>query len=302
MSLYLIAAHPATAVPVEPQEHLITRRRRAYPSDTTDTEWEILAPLVPIGGPPPGRGGRPVTYPRRDIVDAIRYLDHNGCVWRALPIDLPPRTLVAHYFTRWTADGTLDRIHATLREQVRTAEGRHPQPTAALIDSQSIRGAETVSRLSRGYDAGKNVNGRKRHIIVDTTGLLLAILVTSAGVQDRDGGRALIWAIRQCFPGITMIWADSGYQGKLVDWAATWGLTVQIVRKLTGQSTFVVQHRRWVVERSFSWINRSRRTVRDYERLPQHHAAMVQWSMIIIMTRRLARHHTTGKLTSLNPY
>jgi putative transposase len=243
-----------------------------------------------------------VSYPRRDIVDAIRYLDHNGCVWRALPIDFPPRSLVAHYFTAWTRDGTLARIHATLREQVRVAEGRTPQPTAALIDAQSIRGAETVARPSRGYDAGKNVNGRKRHIIVDTTGLLLAILVTGAHIQDRDGGRALIWAIRQCFPGISLIWADSGYQGKLVNWATTtWGITVQIVRKLADQAGFVVLHRRWAVERSFSWINRCRRTVRDYERLPQHHAAMVQWAMIIIMTRRLARYHTTGKLPAPNP-
>jgi transposase len=300
MSFYLIAAHPATTTaPVG--QHLPTQRRRAYPSDTTDTEWEILNSLIPVGGPPPGRGGRPVTYPRRDIIDAIRYLDHNGCVWRALPIDFPPRSLVAHYFTRWTSDGTLDRIHAALREQVRIAEGRQPQPTAALIDAQSIRAAETVGRPSRGYDAGKHVNGRKRHIIVDTTGLLLAVLVTGAHVQDRDGGRALIWAVRQCFPTIRLIWADSGYRGELVTWAAAWGLTLQIVNKLTGQIGFVVLHRRWAVERTFSWINRCRRTVRDYERLPQHHAAMVQWAMIIIMTRRLARYHATGKLPALNP-
>jgi transposase len=295
MSLYLIAAHPATTTAPAGQ-HLPTRRRRAYPSDTSDAEWQVLAPLIPVGGPPRGRGGRPVTYPRRDIVDAIRYLDHNGCVWRALPIDFPPRSLVAHYFTRWTADGTLDGIHAALREQVRIAEGRYPQPTAALIDAQSIRAAETVGQASRGYDAGKNVNGRKRHIVVDTTGLLLAILVTGAHVQDRDGGRTLIWAIRQCFPDIRLIWADSGYQGKLINWAAAWGVTVQIVAKLTGQIGFIVLHRRWVVERSFSWINRCRRTVRDYERRPEHHAAMVQWAMIIIMTRRLARYQATGKL------
>jgi putative transposase len=207
---------------------------------------------VPVGGPAPGRGGRPVSYPRPDIIDAIRYLDHNGCVWRALPVDFPPRSLVAHYFTAWTADGTLDHIHAALREQVRVAEGRHPQPTAGLIDSQSIRAAETVGRCGRGYDAGKNVNGRKRHIIVDTTGLLLAILVTGAHVQDRDGGHALLWALRQCFPTVRLIWADSRYQGKLVDQTAIWGITLQIVRKLTGQVGFVVQHRRWAVERSFS--------------------------------------------------
>ncbi len=290
MSLYLAAAHPATSSPVG--YHLPTRRRRAYPSDTTEAEWAVLAPLVPVGGRPPGRGGRPVTYPRRDIVDAIRYLDHNGCVWRALPVDFPPRSLVTHYFTTWTRDGTLHAIHAALREQIRAAEGRTTQPTAALIDSQSIRGAETVGQTSRGYDAAKNVNGRKRHIIVDTTGLLLAILVTGANIQDRDGGYWLLWAIHQLFPTITLAWADSGYQGKLVDWAAGLGISVQIVAKLADQVGFVVLHRRWCVERSFSWINRCRRTVRDYERLPEHHAAMVQWAMVIIMTRRLARYHT----------
>jgi transposase len=148
--------------------------------------------------------------------------------------------------------------------------------------------------LWRGRHNGKKVNGTKRHIAVDTCGLLLAVLVTAAGVQDRDAARPLLWAIHACFPGIRLVWADSGYAGKLVGWAAEQlRLTVQIVTKLAGQTTFVVLHRRWAVERTFSWINRCRRTVRDYERLPQHHAAMVQWSMIIIMTRRLARHQHT---------
>lgn len=296
MSLYLVAGQGASTDAVAAGEHLPSGRRRVYPSDTTDLEWQLLAPLVPVGGATAGRGGRPVTYPRRDIVDAIRYLDHNGCVWRALPVDFPPRALVYHYFTTWSRDGTLNRIHSTLREQVRIAEGRNRQPSAALIDAQSLRGAETVGRQTRGYDAGKNVNGRKRHIVVDTIGLLLVVAVTGAHVQDRDGARPLITALRMCFPGITLVWADSGYQGKLVDWSATLGITVQIVRKLADQIGFVVLHRRWAVERTFSWINRCRRTVRDYERLPEHHAAMVQWAMVIIMTRRLARHRTTGRL------
>jgi putative transposase len=297
MSLYLVAGHGASPTPaVTAADHLPTTRRRVYPSDTTDTEWALLAPLIPVGGPVAGRGGRPVTYPRRDIVDAIRYLDHNGCVWRALPIDFPPRALVYHYFTTWTGDGTLNRIHNTLREQVRVAEGRHPVPTAALIDAQSLRGAETVSHTHRGYDAGKKVNGRKRHIAVDTTGLLLAVAVTGADVQDRDGGHILLTALTMCFHSITHIWADSGYAGKLIDRAATLGITIQIVRKLAEQVGFVVLHRRWVVERSLSWITRCRRNCRDYERLPEHHAAMVQWSMIIIMTRRLARYQTSEKL------
>jgi putative transposase len=242
---------------------------------------------------PAGTGrGRPIIYPRRDIVDAIRYLDRTGCQWDALPADFPHHKLVYHYFKTWAADGTLNRMHNHLREQVRQqVEDRDTQPTAALVDSQSLRGAETVGRASRGYDAGKRVNGRKRHIAVDTCGLLLAVLVTGASVQDRDGARPLLWALHGCFPGISLVWADSGYAGQLVGWATQQlKLTVQIVAKLAGQTTFVVLHRRWAVERTFSWINRCRRTVRDYERLPQHHAAMVQWAMVIVMTRRLARH------------
>jgi putative transposase len=235
-------------------------------------------------------------YPRRDVVDAIRYVCRTGCQWDALPVDFPPWPLVRHYFTVWTRDGTLNRMHNALREQVRRAEGRNPDPSAALVDSQSLRAADTVAAASRGYDAGKKVNGRKRHIVTDTTGLLLAVLVTAAGVQDRDAGYTLMWIIRTVFPTVRLVWADGGYAGQLVEWATSaLSLTVQIVSKLTGQVGFVVLHRRWCVERTFSWINRCRRTVRDYERLPAHHAAMVQWAMIIVMTRRLSRHHS-GRL------
>lgn len=296
MSFYLVVGQGASTDPAPAGQHLPTRRARCYPSDTTDVEWEIMAGYVPVGGASPTRGGRPVTYPRRDIVDAIRYLDHNGCVWRALPVDFPPRKLVYHYFKTWNRDGTLSRMHNGLREQVRTVEGRQADPSAGLVDAQSLRGAETVGRPTRGYDAGKNVNGRKRHIVVDTCGLLLAVLVTGAHVQDRDGARLLLWALRACFPTIRLVWADSGYSGKLVDWAtAALRLNLQIVRKLAEQVGFVVLHRRWAVERTFSWINRCRRTVRDYERLPAHHAAMVQWAMVIIMTRRLARYQAIGR-------
>ncbi|WP_407567242.1 IS5 family transposase [Polymorphospora sp. A560] len=279
-----------------------TARPRRYPSDTTDTEWQLIAAYLPTGGTG-NRGGRPVTYPRRDIVDAIRYLNHTGCVWRALPVDFPPWPTVYHYFRTWTRDGTLTRLHDGLREQIRTAEGRNTTPSAAIMDSQSVRAADTVARTSRGYDAGKRVNGRKRHIVVDTTGLLLVILVTTGAVQDRHAARLLLWALHGCFTRVARVWADAGYAGQLVDWATgTLGLTVQIVRKLADQVGFQVLHRRWVVERTLSWITRCRRTVRDYERHPAHHAAMVQWAMIIVMTRRLARYHHTGRLhTAIHP-
>jgi transposase len=300
LSLYLVAgqAAPSTPPAITASDHLPTKRPRRYPSDTSDAEWEILAPYVPVGGTVAGRGGRPVTYPRRDVVDAIRYIDHNGPVWRALPADFPPSSLVYHYFTQWERDGTLNRMHNGLRDQVREMEGRDVDPTAAMLDSQSVRAAETVARSSRGYDAGKKVNGRKRHIAVDTLGLLLVVLVTGAGVQDRDGGRMLLWALAACFRRIRMVWVDSAYSGGPVTLGARFGIVVQVVAKLAGQVGFKVLPRRWVVERTLSWISRCRRTVRDYERRPEHHAAMVQWAMIIVMTRRLARHRAKSRAPS----
>lgn len=238
VSFYLVCGQ-AAAAPLSPAPgHLPTARPRRYPSDTSDTEWQLIAAYLPAGGGRE-RGGRPVTYPRRDIVDATRYLDHNSCVWRALPVDFPPWRTVYHYFRTWTRNGTLTRLHAGLREHVRLAEGRNAEPTAAIVDSQSVRAAETVVKTSRGYDAGKNVNGRKRHIVVDTTGLLLIIMVTGAGVQDRDAARALLWALGTCFTRVTKIWADGGYAGQLVTWAAAvLGLAVEIVRKLADQVGF----------------------------------------------------------------
>jgi putative transposase len=293
MSLYLVTGTSAPTDPGASTKHLPSARTRRYPSDMSDAEWAVLAPLVPVGGPGP-RGGRPPAHPRRDIIDAIRYVTHNGGVWRALPSDFPPWKTVHDYHTRWAADGTVNRIHNALREQVRTAEGRDPDPSAALVDSQSVKAAESVTATSRGYDAGKKINGRKRHIATDTTGLLLVVLVTAASVQDRDAGRLLLWALHTCFPRVRHVWADGGYAGHLVEVAATaFKISMQIVRKLAGQIGFTVLPRRWVVERTLSWITRCRRTVRDYERLPEHHAAIVQWSMVIIMTRRLARHHRT---------
>lgn len=292
MTFYLVAGCGASTTPTVSDDHLPSRRIRRYPSDTTDAEWQVIAPLIPAGQPG-RRGGRPPRHPRRDIVDAIRYLAHNGCVWRALPADFPPWKTVYDYHARWTADGTVNHLHNYLRDLVRDTAGRDREPTGAIIDSQSVRAAETVARSSRGYDAGKKVNGRKRHIAVDTIGLLLVVAVSAASVQDRHAGRALIWAIRTCYRKVRLTWADSGYSGTLTDVAAALGITVMIVAKLAGQIGFQVLPRRWVVERTLSWISRCRRTVRDYERRPEHHAAIVQWSMIIVMSRRLARHHRT---------
>jgi len=274
--------------PLAPAEP--TPTTRAYPSSLTDTEWAVLQPL--LQRPTTSRGGRPPKHPLRAIVDAIRYLVRSGCAWRLLAHDFPPPATVDWWVAKWAADGTLARRHDALGERVRVAAGRRPAPSAAIIDSQSVRAADTVGKPSRGWDAGKKVNGRKRHLAVDTLGLLLVVLVTAASTQDRDAGRALLWRLRASYRGIGLVWADGGYAGRLVAWAAAvLHLVVEIVRKRPGQSTFEVLPRRWVVERTFAWISKHRRCVRDYERLPAHHAAMVTWAMIAVMTRRLARPH-----------
>jgi transposase len=267
-----------------------SRRTRRYPSDMTDAEWAVIEPVLPAPAWQAGRGGRPGEHCRRDVVDAIRYLVKEGITWRAMPIDFPPWQSVYYYVAGWQQTGATAQMHDELREQVRIAAGRDPNPTAAIIDSQSVRAAETVARPDRGYDAGKKINGRKRHIAVDVMGNLLAVLVTAASVQDRDAGRDLLWRLQAAYRAISLVWADGGYAGKLVNWAAnTLRLTVQIVKRTDKLVGFYVLPRRWVVERTFSWITRYRRTVRDYERLPLHHETMIYWSMITIMGRRLAR-------------
>ena len=264
-------------------------RIRRYPSDMTDREWAVIEPLLPAPGWTAGQGGSPGSWCRRDIVDGIRYLVHNGCVWRALPADLPHWRTVGGYVHAWQQSGATRQLHDRLREQVRMLAGRRPQPTAAIIDSQSVKAADTVSKNSRGYDAGKKTEGRKRHIAVDVLGLILCIVVTAASVQDRDGARPLLWK-PAAYRAVTLIWADGGYAGKLVTWAAsTLRRTLQIVKRPDDLHAFKVLPRRWVVERTFGWIMKHRRCVRDYERLTDHHETYLYWSMIHVMAARLAR-------------
>jgi putative transposase len=183
---------------------------------------------------------------------------------------------------------SLARLHAQLRARVRAAAGRKPEPAAAVIDSQPVRAAGTVPRASRGWDAAKKASGRKRHIAVDTTGLILDVVMTAASVQDRQGARPLLWNTRHACRNVRLVWADAGYTGKLSAWAATLKMTLCIVAKRDAHA-FEVLPRRWVVERTFAWISKHRRTVRDYEHLPASHEAMILWAMTALMTRRLAQ-------------
>jgi len=266
-------------------------RQRRYPSDLTDGQWAVVEPLLPEPTRHP-RGGRREKHPRRAIVDAILYVVRTGCSWRQLPVDFPPWQTVYWYFVRWEARNATTAMMDALRDQLRVAEGRDPEPTAGLIDSQSVKGADTVGRGTRGYDAGKKINGRKRFIVTDTLGLLLVVMVCAANVQDRDGGRVILNRLDDRRRQVRHVFADGGFAGRLVEWAATiLRMTVEVVRKPQDQRGFAVLPRRWAVERSLAWITAHRRLARDYERHPEHSEAMIRWAAINTMTRRITRGH-----------
>lgn len=265
-------------------------RRPRYPSDMADAEWAVVREAFPVPAWMNGRGGQPEGYCHRQILDAVRYLVAGGITWRSMPADFPPWGRVCAFARRWRLKGLLAELHDRLRALVREDAGRDPEPTAAVIDAQSLRAAPTVPRSTSGWDGGKRVGGRKRHVVVDSLGLLLAVMVTAASVQDRDAAQPLLERLLDRHRKLTLVWADGGYAGRLVTWAADkLRVTLQIVKRSDSTSGFVVLLRRWVVERSLSWLMRSRRLVRDYEALPEVHEAMVLWSMTMLMSRRLSR-------------
>ncbi|WP_046776692.1 IS5 family transposase [Streptomyces yangpuensis] len=260
-----------------------------YPSDLTDDQWALVEPLLPPARVGP-KGWRRGKHLRRRIADAIFYLVRTGCAWRQLPKDFPPWPTIYWYFTWWHDDGTVERIHDALRDKVRTAGGRNAEPTAGLIDSQSVRTADTVPATTRDLDAGKKIKGRKRFTVTDTLGLLLAVHVVAANVPDRDGARRRLLWTRLGHPSVQKNWADQGFAGRLVDWTAQiLGRELDIVRKDPGQHGFQVQPKRWALERTFSCLTAHRRLARDYETRPAHAETMIRWAMIGVMVRRLAR-------------
>jgi putative transposase len=274
--------------------------RKAYPSDVTDAEWEILEPLIPAISEEAAH----VKYTRREIVNAILYVLRSGCPWRLLPNDLPAWGTVYDYFREWQKQGIWDQALEALRKQMRKAQGRDEEPSAAVIDSQSMK-TSAVRGSEKGYDAGKKIWGRKRHLLVDTQGNLMEVKVTGADDSDLAGGQKLGEPLRGRFPKMSLLWGDSHYGGKFLEWVKEHlGWDVQTVRRLgtahdeelikpkpkvkASKRGFTVLPRRWVVERSFAWITRWRRLARDHEGLPQTSEAFIKISAFRRMLSHLA--------------
>jgi transposase len=269
------------------------RSKLRYPSDLTDEEWHLIRPLIP----PAKSGGNKRTVDTREVVNGLMYILSTGCQWRAIPKDLPPRSTLHEYLTRWDYDGTLDCIHHTLYVECRELAGREASPTAAIIDSQSVKSAEKggASIDPPGYDAGKKIKGKKRHLLVDTQGLLMLAIVHAANIQDRDGGVLLMSMMFGLYPFLLKLYADGGYQGPQFRDAlkrVCRQINVEIVKRSDVANAFVILPKRWIVERTIAWLNRCRRLAKDWECLNRVALAFLRLASIRLMLRKLCQEST----------
>lgn len=265
-----------------------------YPSDLTGEQWAVLEPRArQVMRELTVAVGRPMVHDLRAMCDAVAYVVKNGIEWRALPVDFPPWEAVYAFWERWNNRGLPQELIRRLRELLRAHQGRAAEPSACIADSQIVKAHDTVPKTTSGYHGGKKITGRGRHLAVDAEGWLLALVVTAASVSDKAGAKLLIIRLFNAFSTLKIMWADNGYDGApLARYAkAAAAITVEVVKR-TAPHSFQVLRRRWVIERTFGWLMRYRRLVRDYERRTDHAEAMIYWATVIIMTRRLARFET----------
>lgn len=257
--------------------------RKPYLSDLTDKAWSLIKSFIPHATSNRKTGGRPEKYSKREIVNSILYVISSGCRYADIPHDLPPGKITWKYFNRWSKSGIWKKINTFLRKSVRIFLGRNENPSAAIIDSQTVKATDIA--LETGYDAGKKTKGRKRHLLTDTQGLLLDVRVHSAAIQDRDGAKLLLGRAKKTLAGIEKIFADGGYAGKLTAWVRNrFGVTLEIVKRNEWHK-FVVLPVRWIIERTNAWVSKARRLAKDYERTTLNQESMIYVRMIQLMVR-----------------